>query len=60
MFARAYLFDIQTGSNFTLKFLTYAYQQAALAGFPDCEYIPDDVWDRAAETFDWNILIDKG
>ena len=52
-FARAVLLDIQNGSNVTMEFLSYAFQKAAQAGFPDCEYIPDKVWDRAAETFDW-------
>ena len=57
VFARAFLLDIQTGSNLTMKFLSYAFQQVAQAGFPNCEYVPDDVYDRAAETFDWEAEV---
>ncbi len=53
-FARAYLLDIQNGTNITMKFLSYAYACAAQAGHRRCEYVPDEVWERAVETFDWD------
>jgi len=52
-FARAYLQDVLSGTNHTAKFLDHAYRQAAQAGFPDCEYVPDEIWDRAVETYGW-------
>ena len=33
-FARAYLLDVQNGTNMTMKFLSHAYSSAALAGLP--------------------------
>jgi putative phosphoesterase len=52
-FAKAFLLEVEHGRNFTLRFLDYAHQQVIHAGLPDGEFIPDEVWDRAAETFDW-------
>ncbi len=52
-FARAYLQDVTSGTNYTSKFITYAYQQAAQAGYSGCEYVPNEIWDRVVETFDW-------
>jgi putative phosphoesterase len=51
--ARAFLLSIETGRDVTMDFLTYAYRKAAEAGYPDCEYVPDGIWDAAAESFDW-------
>jgi hypothetical protein len=36
-----------------MDFLRYAYRKAVEAGHPDCEYVPDEVWDAAAQSFDW-------
>ena len=53
VFAKAFLLEIEHGRNFTMRFLDYAHQQVAQAGLPVAEYIPDEIWDRAAEEFDW-------
>jgi len=52
-FTRCYLLDILHGTDITRKFLNHAYHMAAVAGYPDCEYVPNEVWDGAVETFDW-------
>ena len=51
--ARAFLLSIETGRDVAMDFLTYAYRKAAEAGYPDCEYVPDGIWDAAAASFDW-------
>lgn len=51
--AQAFLLSIETGRDVSMKFLQYAYHQAAEAGYPDNEYVPDDIWDAAAESFNW-------
>ena len=51
--ARAFLLSIETGRDVAMDFLTYAYRKAAEAGYPDCEYVPDGIWDAAAESFNW-------
>lgn len=50
---RGFLFSIETGRDWAMEFLTYAYSKAAEAGFSDCEYVPDEIWEAAAESFDW-------
>lgn len=55
--ARSFLLSIETGKDVSMYFLNYAYQQASQAGYPDCEYIPDDIWDAAAESFDWERAV---
>jgi putative phosphoesterase len=50
---RGFLLSIETGKDVAMEFLNHAYRRATEAGFPDCEYVPDDIWDAAAETFDW-------
>jgi putative phosphoesterase len=52
-FALSFLLAIETGQDVTIKFLSHAYHKAAEAGHPDCEYVPDDIWDAATESFDW-------
>jgi len=56
-FARSLLLAIETGQDVTLKFLAFAYRKAAEAGHPDCEYVPDDIWDAAVDSFDWERYI---
>jgi predicted phosphodiesterase len=51
--ARAFLLSIETGRDISMFFLKYAYRKAAEAGYPDCEYVPDDIWESAAASFDW-------
>jgi putative phosphoesterase len=48
-----FLLSIETGRDLALEFLAYAYRKAAEAGHSDCEYVPDEIWDAAAETFEW-------
>lgn len=51
--ARAFLLSTERGENVGMYFLNYAYELAAQAGFAGCETVPDEVWDRAAATWDW-------
>jgi putative phosphoesterase len=50
---RGFLLSIETGLDMTVDFLRYAYRMAAEAGQADCEYVPDEIWDAAAESYDW-------
>jgi putative phosphoesterase len=52
-FARGVLLAVETGKDMAMDFLAYANQKAAEAGYPDCEYVPDDIWEAAMESFDW-------
>ena len=51
--ALAFLLSTERGENIGMYFLDYAYQLAAQAGYAGCETVPDEVWDRAAATWDW-------
>ena len=50
---RAVLLGMETGRNTGEDFLTHAYGLAAKAGFEDCDAVPDEIWEQAAATFDW-------
>jgi putative phosphoesterase len=56
--ARALLLCLVTGQNVWREFLTYARGLAARAGSEDSSedggVVPDDVWERAEATFDWD------
>ncbi len=52
--ARSFLLSIETGQNVADDLLSHAYQLAAEAGHGDSAIVPDDIWERAAETFDWS------
>lgn len=52
-FSRAYLFDILHAQNSLTAFLEHAYRLAAEAGYSQPACVPDDIWERAGETFDW-------
>jgi len=52
--AKAFLLSNETGQNVGDFFLKYAYRMASEAGYQDCQVVPDPIWDRAAETFDWS------
>jgi putative phosphoesterase len=54
--AHAFLLNAETGCNIARGLLSRAYRLAADAGFPDCAVVPDDIWDRAIATFDWNVI----
>jgi putative phosphoesterase len=51
--ALGFLLSIETGRDVAMDFLNYAYRMAAEAGHPGCENVPDDIWDAATESFDW-------
>ena len=53
-FARACLLTIETGQNVVGRFVSYTFELAAEAGYEDCDVVPDDVWERAVDTFDWD------
>jgi putative phosphoesterase len=55
--ARSFLLSIETGLNISDQFLSYAYRLAAEAGHENCATIPDAIWERASETFDWDGAI---
>ena len=50
---RAFLLGMETGRNVGEDFLAHAYGLAAKAGFKDGDAVPDEIWERAAATFDW-------
>lgn len=52
VFAERWLLDIESGQNTLPRFVEYAYRQAAKAGYQDSPFVPDDIWDRAAASFD--------
>jgi putative phosphoesterase len=56
-FARAALFDFENGANTVPELVNYACKMAADAGYPDCEFVPDEIWDQAAKTFDFKEFL---
>jgi putative phosphoesterase len=56
-FARAVLFDFENGANTVPALVEHAYKLAANAGYPDCEFVPDEIWDQAANTFDFEEFL---
>ena len=52
VFAERWLHDIEAGINTLPVFVDYAYMQAAKAGYSDSPFVPDDIWDEAARSFD--------
>jgi len=52
-FARATLRDMQTGRNFTYWFYRHVEHQARRVGLAQGDVFPDEVWQEAAATFDW-------
>jgi len=52
-FAKGVLLSVETGHDVAMEFLAYAFRKADEAGHPGCEYVPDDIWDQAVESFDW-------
>jgi putative phosphoesterase len=51
--ARAMLLTIETGRDYTLRFLDYAIRLTEEAGFGDLDLIPDHILDEAERTFSW-------
>jgi len=52
-FARAWLLVIETGQNVSGRFVSYAYELAVEAGYEGGNVVPDDIWEQAIATFDW-------
>ncbi len=52
-FARAYMMDMERGSNVVVALVNYAYQLAATAGASG-RLLPPALWQEAVDTFDWN------
>ena len=52
-FACGFLLAIETGKDVAFDFLAYANRKAVEAGYLDCKYIPDDIWDIAVKSFNW-------
>ena len=51
---RAFLLSLETGRNVFGQFLSFARELCVGAGFEDCDVVPDDIWERAKEEFDWD------
>jgi len=56
---RAILLCIKTGHDVTLDFLKYAFRRAEAAGYGRVEFVPDEIWAQATESFDWEAA-EKG
>lgn len=50
--ARAFLRNLQTGQDAAGDFFAYAKKLA-----PGCDIVPDEIWEQAAETFDWDRYV---
>jgi putative phosphoesterase len=57
-FAEHWLYDLETGVNTLPRFVEFAYEKAAEAGFSDSPFVPDKIWDKAHELF--KIELAKG
>jgi hypothetical protein len=56
-FAELWLHDIESGRNTLPRFVEYAYRRAAEEGFSDSPFVPDDIWDEAAKSFDERSML---
>ena len=54
-FAERWLYDIEMGVNTLPHFVEYAYQKAAEAGYADSPFIPNEIWERAAKSFEQKL-----
>jgi len=52
--ARAFLLSIESGWDVALDLLDHASHTAAGAEFKQFDIVPDDVWDAAVASFDWD------
>ena len=51
---RVFLLTIESGIDIAKFFLPYAYELAEAAGYKDCHVVPDEIWDLADRTFNWD------
>ncbi len=54
--ARCFLINAETGRNVARAFLTHAHSLVVRAGYSDRKTVPNDIWDRAVATFDWQAV----
>lgn len=54
-FAERWLYDIEKGVNTLPRFVEYAYQMAAETGYADSPFVPDEIWDRVASSFEQKL-----
>jgi putative phosphoesterase len=50
---KATLYSIKTGRNIAENFLKFAYEFARKEGMGEQKLIPNELWERAAELWDW-------
>lgn len=53
--ARAIWLGVTTGQNVLYALVVHAFQAAAQAGLRGIHVVPDDIWERAVDTFDWDL-----
>jgi hypothetical protein len=51
-----FLRSIEMGRNVTGYFLTHAHRLAEQEGLDKETPLPDHIWGRAVETFDWELI----
>ncbi|MBN1582845.1 MAG: metallophosphoesterase family protein [Anaerolineae bacterium] len=52
---RAIWLSVKTGQNVIYYLVVHARRLAVQAGLGDCAVVPDEIWDRAVETLDWEL-----
>jgi putative phosphoesterase len=52
--ARSFLLSIESGRNVAEEFLTHAYRLKHETQTEGTEFIPDDIWEQAGQSFDWS------
>ena len=50
--ARCCLISMETGINYLLPMIEYAYQKAKEAGYGDSPFVPDEIWYEATKAFE--------
>jgi predicted phosphodiesterase len=51
--AKGFLLSMETGHDYMVGFLRHSHRLKREAGYPEGEIIPDDIWDEAGRTFQW-------
>lgn len=51
--AMGFLRNIETGKDYSVEFLSQVYNLLEQAGLHDRDAIPDEIWQLATDTFDW-------
>jgi predicted phosphodiesterase len=58
-FALACLRNVETGLNYTGFFVSHVERLAAASGLDPSKTVPDELWARAVESFDWGGIADR-